>query len=56
MIACRSFIRLVADSVIAMKGHLVLLENQLQYHRKVVLLTNRKMVRESLTMFKPKSP
>ena len=38
----------MADSVIAMNRQLVLLEDQLQYHRKVVLLPSHKMVHESL--------
>ena len=37
----------MADSMIPMKGQLVMLENQLQYHRKVVLLPSHKMVHES---------
>jgi hypothetical protein len=34
----------------------VLLENQLQYHRKVVLLPSQKMVRESLSNFQARIP
>ena len=46
----------MADSVIAMNRQLVLLEDQLQYHRKVVLLPSHEIVHESLSHSQAKIP